>query len=77
MLWIEGAAQDWIPMVERYPDKDGDYLTCDLNGRIAVLPFALGWNCSRLSDGTIHRTHEFNDIVAWMPLPEPYTEDER
>ena len=76
MLWIEGAVQGWIPMVERYPDKDGDYLTCDKDGRVAVLPFAMGWNCMRKDDGTVYREHEFIDIVAWMPLPEPYVEDE-
>ena len=54
----------WIPVSERPPEKDGDYLvTLDFEwGR----EIEMGW----LIDG------EWNPnghaVVAWMPLPEPW-----
>lgn len=52
----------WIPVSERLPEDDyGTYLICTDDGYIATIQYdrSIGW----LLD---------SNIVAWMPLPEPY-----
>jgi hypothetical protein len=71
----------WIPCSERLPSKDGRYLVC-MNwdyDNIEVLNWADGWNCCRDLNGKVQRESEIGgaDILAWMPLPEPYEEVER
>ena len=70
------AVQGWIPCSERLPSEDGCYLVC-MNfkyGNIEVLKWVDGWNCYRGPNGEICRGSEIDraDIIAWMPLPEPY-----
>ena len=60
---------EWIPVSDHYPDKEGkEYLVCYEDGDIYIEkfwytgehePFFTGMNMG---------------IIAWMPLPEPYTE---
>ena len=54
----------WIPVSERLPDEDTVvYLACCDDGYVASIMYSGGrW----LIDG--------NNIIAWMPLPEPYKE---
>lgn len=78
--WRLGEAeQRWIPCSERLPSEDGRYLVCmDWEyDNMEVLRWADGWNCHRGYDGMISRESEIDgeDIIAWMPLPEPYRED--
>ena len=65
----------WISVTERLPEKQERVLTVDKYGSICVsewLPYVdddlYGW----MSD--IHELE--NDIIAWMPLPEPFREDD-
>lgn len=66
----------WIPVSERLPNDDGDYLVCMTwdSHKMDVLMWADGWNCVRLFNGEVDRSSEIDgtDILAWMPLPEPY-----
>ena len=70
------AAQGWIPVSERLPEKDGKYLICTnwdyLD--VDVYRWADGWNCTRRIDGKVDREDEIDgaNIIAWMPLPELY-----
>ena len=71
---------NWIPASERLPEKDGRYLVY-ISGdypSMEVFMWADGWNCYRRINGTVDRTNEIDwvDIIAWMPLPEPYKEQE-
>ncbi len=58
------AVRPWIPVTERMPEEDGLYLvTVDASGeryRILQIYDAGRWVFSD------------EDIIAWMPLPEPY-----
>lgn len=66
----------WIPVSERLPEDHKDVLICLSSDQICIgcynshrLPFsnnAIGWGASY--------THNWcsNDVIAWMPLPEPY-----
>lgn len=66
-------AQRWIPVTERLPEDDGNYLIwfrykSVLGGfqeDMAMEYYAdsTGWDCDNVN------------VIAWHPLPEPYTED--
>jgi len=68
----------WIPVSERLPENHKDVLICLSSDEICIgcynshkLPFsnnAIGWGASY--------THDWcsDDVIAWMPLPEPYKE---
>ena len=70
---VEAKPVGWIPCSERLPEVEGEYLTCDKKGNIHTMyhfqsnkhPFAIGDNHPR-----------YYPVIAWMPLPEPYREDE-
>lgn len=59
---------DWIPCSDRLPEKEGCYLiTVDEDDRKDVsADFFYVRN-----DGTPSWHYE-NNVIAWMPLPEPY-----
>ena len=66
----------WIPCAEKLP-KDGEQvLTCDKTGYMALLEQYRGhWNCFVDPDGYLNTNNEMQ-VVAWMPLPEPYNAEE-
>lgn len=59
--------QQWIPCSERLPNKadhtDDMVLVCYRNGSVRFNTYMNGW-----AQG---------NPVAWMPLPEPYKEDDK
>lgn len=73
--------QQWIPCSERLPEEDdyhdfwampdGAVLWCNDNGEIGV-----GWNYSGTKVWSDLWGYGVKDVVAWMPLPKPYYEDE-
>ena len=58
----------WIPCSERLPEKDGLYIVSVIND-----------HNRRYSKTCWYHGHEKwfarQDVIAWMPLPEPYRED--
>lgn len=81
----ENAVEEsrWIPCSERLPEEpkenpvfDGKYLEVYLvttkygsNEQDKVYPFRAFWNGINFTDGW-----RILDVIAWMPLPEPYKE---
>ena len=74
----------WIPCKERLPEKDGKYL-CFYDFKEGTNDYLVLYYVTR-SDWLENGWHKLNDVfdritdwsadmVAWMPLPEPYTED--
>ena len=65
--------QRWIPCSERLPDDPGDYL---------VSIKRIGWNTKEYVENDIaywddlEGFHKADEVLAWMPLPEPYEGDE-
>ena len=61
----------WIPVSERLPDDLGDYL---------VSIKRIGWNMEEYVENDIaywddlEGFHKADEVLAWMPLPEPYRE---
>ena len=74
--------QHWIPVTERLPKKHGEsYIVTISDG--SVYSAALQWdaNCKRwylsfLNDGNI-LVDFIDDVIAWMPLPEPWKGEEK
>ncbi len=76
---IEGMIHKWIPIKERLPEKPKEnplydnkpleiYLVSVKNTDCVIRAF---WNGATFTDGW-----EKLDVLAWMPLPEPYKEAE-
>lgn len=75
------SAQAWIPVSERLPEEYGKYLVTMKSGLVKeatykpkriYVNFREGWSAC-YADGLFY--HDDSEIVAWMPLPEPYKED--
>ena len=70
------SAQQWIPCSERLPEKEKPVLICLDDGTITDgIFYGIGeiieW------DGAMdERCFDVDEVVAWMPLPEPYKEGE-
>ena len=53
----------WIPVSERLPKSDGNYIVTENNGRVGIYVFHTGGNSEE---------YWKRCAVAWMPLPNPY-----
>lgn len=59
----------WIPVTERLPEKNGDYIAFSIGGtwnQLSTTELAF-W------DGASFITQSFLTVTHWMPLPEPPT----
>ena len=68
--------QKWIPVSERLPDKNGEYLvTVRKDSR-----FAFNGEATVYED-TFYSLCQWDDcgedVIAWMEMPEPYKEEEQ
>jgi len=58
----------WIPVTERLPEEDGTYIVCLEDGSVFEYGYITNW----YDDAWEYCK---KDIVAWMPLPEPWKGD--
>lgn len=69
-------SQKWIPVNERLPKKpeiDGDSDGYIVQTRRVAQPFIGYWDGREWTDEEVDILDE---VIAWMPLPEPYREEE-
>lgn len=72
-------SEGWIPCSEKMPDEDGEYLVT-YNGKFVKNVIRVMWyrpekNCFLLYM-PIRGGVVFEDVIAWMILPEPYKESD-
>lgn len=61
----------WIMNSVAVPAQNGRYLVCCENDYVTALDYCHGWNCRiDYESGEVMREHEFDDVIAWMLLPE-------
>lgn len=63
----------WIPVEEKLPGYDGLYLVCLDDGYISSAEYMTGRNRKRDWD----LWPDNGEVIAWMPLPEPYRAETR
>lgn len=78
-LAVDEKSNGWIPVSERLPEIKKNYLECYLvtDGRfywMAYLASEKEWVFAERTD--CKNKIDWTNVVAWMPLPEPYKEDE-
>ena len=59
------AGPDWIPVSERLPDKNGKCLVSLDFGDVSLDSYDKDWGF----------VCYVGNVIAWMPLPAPYTTD--
>ena len=57
----------WIPVSERLPEAGKQYLCCNEDGFREV-----GYLSKVTGEWGFTDTEAFGEVIAWMPLPEPY-----
>ena len=57
----------WIPCKNRIPEKDGNYIVTDDSGGMKCVHECFFIKCH---DGSA--SWSLANVIAWMPLPEPY-----
>lgn len=67
-------ATNWIPVSERLPEASGTYQVTCMDGRIYRSTYAK-FQC-KLKRWELTGARAYWKATAWMPLPEPYKEDE-
>ena len=67
-------AQEWIPCNEKLPEIGEKVLVCRSDGAITdgwIINSDNNWLCAW------NEYYEYNNqIIAWMPLPEPYSKEQ-
>ena len=74
---LKDRPTEWIPVSERLPKEYGEYICTMSNGYVQECGFVpsgekglvTGWSTCE-ADG--FKKLDYQDVIAWMPLPEPY-----
>ena len=68
------SAQRWVPCSERLPEGGRVVLVTEKGGFIRHCEYAN--YCDFQEFQTVEEGLTVHDVIAWMPLPEPYKGDE-
>lgn len=80
---------EWIPCTERLPEKSGQYLVTrkfnalsSLWDKVGIVNYSdlMGLKKEKIWwTGNVGKSdfEKCDDVIAWMPLPEPYEEEKR
>ena len=63
----------WIPVSERLPEQSDNYLVTNDDGDVEMAYFAHPKDYA-ISKGEWREIWYEDNVIAWMPLPEPYKE---
>ena len=73
--------QRWIPCSERLPDRPEQMLVYAMNTHFSIAKYKevrKGVNdyvYTWVTDNAFDIPHEVKNVIAWLPLPEPYREE--
>ena len=65
---------NWVPVSERLPEASGTYQVTCMDGRIYRSTYAK-FQC-KLKRWELTGARSYWKVIAWMPLPKPYKEDQ-
>lgn len=68
------SAQQWIPCSERLPEGGREILVTEKGGFIRHCEYANYGDFQEFQ--TVEEGLTVHDVIAWMPLPEPYKGEE-
>lgn len=60
------VAERWIPIEERLPENINNVLICQKDGYVNTGYY------SRSCEWLDMNSMPYKDVIAWMPMPEPY-----
>ncbi|ERL22718.1 hypothetical protein HMPREF1986_00329 [Oribacterium sp. oral taxon 078 str. F0263] len=68
---------EWIPCRERMPEADGEYIVTYCVYRESYGVTEMTFSTDKVRGKTVKRWHWHNyistcEVIAWMPLPDPY-----
>lgn len=77
--YVESNEPHWIPVTERLPEESGQYLITvkyeHVDGYEDIYAEHGDWSGGKWDMFGFGHCGKVEDIVAWMPLPEPYKEE--
>lgn len=67
---------DWIPVEEEPPEESGYYMACIYNEEVDDYDFRKTWFAHvddyDMDESERRELYDFERVIAWQPLPEPY-----
>ena len=68
----QGLVKSWIPVTERLPDKDGEYLVTKKLRYFGNTEIDIAcWFKNLMEDGN-NGFYKSEQVIAWLPLPKAY-----
>lgn len=79
MGYEDGKKNDgWIPVSERLPEESDYYMACIYNDEADDYDFRKTWFAHAddydMDESEWRELYDFERVIAWQPLPEPYKE---
>lgn len=69
----------WIPVSERLPEESDYYMACIYNDEADDYDFRKTWFAHAddydMDESEWRELYDFERVIAWQPLPEPYKEE--
>ena len=69
-------ASDWISVEEEPPEESGYYMACIYNEEVDDYDFRKTWFAHvddyDMDESEWRELYDFERVIAWQPLPEPY-----
>lgn len=71
---------DWIPCSVKLPEESDHYMACIYDEDVDEYDFRKTWFAHEddydMDESEWRELQPFEKVIAWMPLPEPYKEEE-
>lgn len=68
----------WIPVSEKLPEESDYYMACIYNDEVDDYDFRKTWFAHAddydMDESEWRELYDFERVIAWQPLPEPYKE---